>query len=263
MDPVTAAAVIGGVGGLAGGLWGNKASGDEAAKNRAFQRRMYKHRYQFTVEDMRKAGLNPALAYQQGGGGAPSGSMASQDDPLGPGLEAAGRGVSSALAVQQARANIAQTHAQTKLTNTQTMQLEKESPGRAGWWQGRPGEQAQHVGLMGHQASIASATANFLEETFGTRVAIAGLQRDELKLILNQLQQDIELAGLTRAGLEAQERFARSWFGQNVAPALGSAQGVSGIISGLLTPFLKYLNTGKEAQGGREGKGYIPRKRRY
>lgn len=68
MGPIVAAATIGAAGGLLGGFLGNRASADEAARNRQFQRRMYKHRYQYTVEDMRKAGLNPALAYQQGGG---------------------------------------------------------------------------------------------------------------------------------------------------------------------------------------------------
>lgn len=68
MDPLTVSAGIAGIAGIGGGLLGNKASAEEAARNRRFQRRMYKHRYQYTVEDMRKAGLNPALAYQQGGG---------------------------------------------------------------------------------------------------------------------------------------------------------------------------------------------------
>lgn len=42
-----------------------------------FQKEMYKHRYQWTMEDMRKAGLNPILAYSQGGGGVPPGATAS------------------------------------------------------------------------------------------------------------------------------------------------------------------------------------------
>jgi len=65
MDPLTVG--IAGAG-LLGGILGNKASAEEAQRNRRFQRKMYKHRYQYTVEDMRRAGLNPALAYQQGGG---------------------------------------------------------------------------------------------------------------------------------------------------------------------------------------------------
>lgn len=247
MDPVIGGALVGGALGIGGGFLGNRASAEEARRNRKFQKRMYRHRYQYTVEDMRRAGLNPALAYQQGGGSAPSGSMASQDDPLSGGIESAGRAVSTALGVQQAKANIAQTQAQTSLTKTQEEQLRAEGPWRADWWKGRPGELAQRIGLMGHQASIASATANYLEETFRDRVSIAGLNRQEAEAVLKQMALDLELAGLTKAPLEAQAAFARSWAGRELAPAMGSAQGVAGIVTGLLNAFLGWRKVrGKE-----------------
>lgn len=74
-------AVAAGVG-LIGGIIGNRARSREAKKNRRFQERMRNTSWQAGVADMEKAGINPALAYGQGGASSPGGSMASQDDVL-------------------------------------------------------------------------------------------------------------------------------------------------------------------------------------
>ncbi len=57
-----------------GSIRANKAAEAAADKQMNFQRESAQSSYQWAVEDMRKAGLNPMLAYQQGGSSALSGA---------------------------------------------------------------------------------------------------------------------------------------------------------------------------------------------
>lgn len=72
----------------------NKASAKSVQQQMDFQREMSNTAYQRSMEDMRKAGLNPILAYSQGGASTPSGASYSASDAL-------SSGVSSALAARK------------------------------------------------------------------------------------------------------------------------------------------------------------------
>lgn len=102
--PAIGAAVAGGMS-LIGGERGNRAarkesardrtfSAGEADKSRRFSERMRNTEWQAGVADMTAAGLNPALAYSQGGASSPggamaSGSMAGQEDTISPAVSSA------------------------------------------------------------------------------------------------------------------------------------------------------------------------------
>lgn len=72
----TALDLIPGIGDARSQTAANRINQQEADINRRFQERMSNTAYQRAMEDMRKAGLNPTLAYMQGGASQPSGSQA-------------------------------------------------------------------------------------------------------------------------------------------------------------------------------------------
>lgn len=65
------------LGGFLGQQQANSASSDAAAQQMQFQQSMSNTSYQRAVKDMEAAGLNPMLAYSQGGASAPIGAMPS------------------------------------------------------------------------------------------------------------------------------------------------------------------------------------------
>jgi len=112
MVTMAAASLIGGGLSFLGGLSSNKTSKKMAREQMAFQERMSNTAYQRSMADMRKAGLNPMLAYQKGGASTPSGAQPNIRNPL----EGAPQAASAYVAAKMASANIKNVEANTALT---------------------------------------------------------------------------------------------------------------------------------------------------
>lgn len=112
-------ALIGGVASAFGALSANQQADQSAVRQMAFQKETLRHQYQWGMEDMKKAGLNPILAYKQGGAGTASGSSYTPQNVGSAAVSGASSAVSSALAARAQDLQLENIAADTRLKGAQ------------------------------------------------------------------------------------------------------------------------------------------------
>lgn len=118
LAPIIGAAIGGGAS-LIGGAMQNSAAAAAADKQMAFQENSAKHQYQWAMGDMKAAGLNPILAYKQGGSGTLSGSSYTPQNIGAAATTGAAAGASSAIAATRNDVELANIAADTSLKTAQ------------------------------------------------------------------------------------------------------------------------------------------------
>lgn len=132
MDPVTAGLIAGTVIPAVGSYFGqsnaNYQNRKMAREQMAFQERMSNTAYQRAVQDMRLSGINPMLAYMQGGASSPGGAQATMQDAIGPAVASAQHGRRLAGEIEMMQSQTEKTRqeglltAQQRLTNSEFLQ---------------------------------------------------------------------------------------------------------------------------------------------
>ncbi|AXL14706.1 DNA pilot protein [Microviridae sp.] len=154
--------IVGGGASLLGGLFQNASAKAAAQQQQKFQEKTLRHQYQWGMEDMRKAGLNPILAYKQGGAGSASGSSYTPQNVGSAAVQGASTAAASAIAQKMQDAQLENIKADTGLKNdqaaTQTA-LQLHSRMAAAQAAAQTGKTNQETALLGYQTNSAKAAA--------------------------------------------------------------------------------------------------------
>lgn len=151
---------------------GNAFNAAESEKNRKWQEEQRKTQYQTAVEDLKAAGLNPMLAYTQGGAKPTSGAQASSTAP--PKIEnALGNAANSAATSAMAMNNVMQNRliqAQIQKTDTEADNIQADTINKLDT---NPNIKAENKRLLAEEAFKVSATRLNSAMEYNQRAGIA------------------------------------------------------------------------------------------
>jgi len=146
--------LISGIGSFFGGKAKNKADLKRMKLQQDFEERMSSTAYQRSMADMRLAGLNPILAYKQGGASTPSATALPAVDKL-------GKGIQSALAVLRLKQELKNLKATEHKTKAEELLI------------GAMGSKAIADGQISHNAAYLTGLDANLSKTLGFNVTNA------------------------------------------------------------------------------------------
>lgn len=229
----------------------NAANARQAAANRDFQERMSNTSYQRAVADMRAAGLNPALAYQQGGATAPTGASANFQNSLqgaGNNARAAAQTYQDARTAQAQRESI---EAQTDLTRANAQQLRLESALKVAELQAGVNLKVANAHQMNTMTPVMRENMNVntkladsrfyqteeqtrqLVQTFGVRQEMLKAQLRNMLTNASETEINILAKKLALPALANDARAQGSYFKRNISPYLNDAQAVKNLMPSL------------------------------
>lgn len=201
----------------------NTANAQQAQKQMDFQERMSNTSYQRAVEDMRKAGLNPALAYQQGGAATPSGASTVLGNPIAAGTNSAGAAATTFANVQATMAQAQRTQAETRQIKIESLQRLKQLEESVRLTTASANESRMRFNVLNQNWTSERIRNNFMEQ-------LKALEVDQARADINNTTTNARERAANARLLELDTARARNvnatqstWFKKYVSPYLNDA----------------------------------------
>lgn len=210
-----------------GGLLQNSANADEAARNRRFVAAMYKKRYQNTMEDMRKAGLNPVLAMNSGivGSSPGAGGIPHMENALG-GATGTALSVAQGMAgIRKSEQDIDKSEAETDLTRSKKIEQDINNDFLPDKARALAAKAEAEASLANSAAMIQKSRAQYSDSLAHNEYAASNLRNErEVQSIRNEFTRDEILRRSPEYTMSAAER---RWL-ERVKAVMGSVNSASG-----------------------------------